>query len=67
MSIARISCTLLRPSSTCAAFIKESRMKYISATKLHRKCGIREQSFAPSLPSRCFSRFIISCCQSSDV
>jgi hypothetical protein len=43
--IARISCTQLQPSSTCAAFIKESRMKYINATELHRKSGIREQSF----------------------
>jgi hypothetical protein len=45
MSIPRISCTLLRPSSTCAAFIKESRMKFINATELPRKSGIREQSF----------------------
>ena len=29
----------------CAAFIKESRMKYINATELHSKSGIREQSF----------------------
>jgi hypothetical protein len=41
----RISCTLLRPSSTCAAFIKESRMKYVNATEVHRKSGVREQSF----------------------
>jgi len=43
--IARISCTRLQPSSTCAAFIKESRMKYINATELRRKSGVREQSF----------------------
>ena len=45
--IPRISCTRLQPSSTCAAFIKESRMKYISATELHRKSWVREQSFVP--------------------
>jgi hypothetical protein len=43
--IARISCTRLQPSSTCAAFIKESRMKYINAAELHRKSGVPEQSF----------------------
>ena len=43
--ITRISCTRLQPSSAYAAFIKESRMKYINATELHRKSGIREQSF----------------------
>ena len=43
--IARISCTRLQPSSAYAAFIKESRMKYINATELHRKSGLREQSF----------------------
>ncbi len=43
--IARISCTRLQPSPTRAAFIKESRMKYIKAAELHRKSGVREQTF----------------------
>jgi hypothetical protein len=43
--IARISCTRLQRSSTCAAFIKETRMKYINAAELHKKSGVREQSF----------------------
>ena len=54
--IARISCTQLQPSSMCAAFIKQSRMKCISATELHRKSGIREQSFVTVTalsPSQC--------------
>jgi hypothetical protein len=37
---ARISCTLLQPSSACAAFIKESRMKFGDLTKPHRKSGV---------------------------
>src|SRR6204780_5210828 len=35
----RISCTQHQPTATCAAFIEESRMKFINANKLHRKSG----------------------------
>jgi len=34
---ARISCTLPQPSSASAAFIKESRMKFVNVNELHRK------------------------------
>ena len=33
----RISCRQHETASTCAAFIKESRIKFINATKLRRK------------------------------
>src|ERR1700690_1094452 len=36
---ARISCTRHRATDTGAAFIEESRMKFINANKLHRKSG----------------------------
>jgi hypothetical protein len=29
------------PTTACAAFIKESRMKFASASKIHRKSGVR--------------------------
>jgi hypothetical protein len=29
------------PTAACAAFIKESRMKFANASKLHRKSGVR--------------------------
>src|ERR1700690_3709680 len=35
----RISCTRHQATATCAAFIEESRMKFINANKLHRKSG----------------------------
>jgi hypothetical protein len=35
----RISCTLPYPTSACAAFIEESRIKSANATQLHRKFG----------------------------
>src|SRR5271170_6848197 len=35
----RISCTRHPATPTCAAFIEESRMKFINASKLHRKSG----------------------------
>jgi pyruvate formate-lyase activating enzyme-like uncharacterized protein len=35
----RISCTRRQETVTCAAFIEESRMKFINANKLHRKSG----------------------------
>jgi hypothetical protein len=37
----RISCHGPQPTSACAAFIKESRMKLANANKLHRKSGVR--------------------------
>jgi hypothetical protein len=36
----RISCTRHQATATCAAFIKESRMRFINANKLHRKSGV---------------------------
>src|ERR1700691_1528870 len=36
---ARISCTRHQATATCAAFIEESRMKFINANKLLRKSG----------------------------
>src|SRR6202453_4549717 len=36
----RISCTRHQATAACAAFIKESRMKFINASKLHRKSGV---------------------------
>jgi F-type H+-transporting ATPase subunit b len=36
---ARISRTLLQPSPASAAFIKESRMEFVNANRLHRKSG----------------------------
>ena len=36
----RISCFAAPDRATCAAFIKESRMKLISATNVHRKFGV---------------------------
>jgi hypothetical protein len=36
------------PTSACAAFIKESRMKFANASKLHRKSGVRSgRTWAP--------------------
>jgi hypothetical protein len=34
-----ISCTRHQATTACAAFIEESRMKFINANKLHRKSG----------------------------
>ena len=34
-----ISCTWPHPTTACAAFSKESRMKFANANKLHRKSG----------------------------
>jgi hypothetical protein len=36
----RISCPAAPDTTTCAAFIKESRMKLASATNLNRKSGV---------------------------
>jgi hypothetical protein len=38
----RISCHTALDMATCAAFVKESRMKITNATKLHRKSGVAE-------------------------
>src|ERR1700678_510695 len=46
----RISCTRHQATSTRAAFIEESRMKFINANKLHRKSGgMGHPSFARGL------------------
>jgi hypothetical protein len=37
----RISCTGRHQTSACAAFIKESRIKFANASKLDRKSGVR--------------------------
>jgi hypothetical protein len=37
----RISCTRDQAAATCAAFIEESRIKFINANKLHRKSRVR--------------------------
>jgi hypothetical protein len=37
--LTRISCTLHPATTACAAFIEESRMKFINANTLHRKSG----------------------------
>jgi hypothetical protein len=37
----RISCTGLPQTYTCAAFIKESRMKLLNANGFNRKFGVR--------------------------
>jgi hypothetical protein len=37
--LTRISCTRHQATAACAAFIEESRMKFINANKLHRKSG----------------------------
>jgi hypothetical protein len=36
---ARISCTRHQTTAKCAAFIEESRMKFVNANKPHRKSG----------------------------
>jgi hypothetical protein len=38
----RISCYAASPATTCAAFGKESRMKFANATKFDRKSGVAE-------------------------
>src|SRR6202142_393053 len=35
----RISCTRYQATATCAAFVEESRMKFVNANKLRRKSG----------------------------
>jgi hypothetical protein len=39
----RISCHAALDTATCAAFVKESRMKIANATKLNRKSGVAER------------------------
>ena len=36
----RISCLAALDTTSCAAFVKESRMKFTNATKLNRKSGV---------------------------
>ena len=38
----RISCHAALDTATCAAFVKESRMKIANATKLNRKSGVAQ-------------------------
>jgi len=38
----RISCLAALDTTTCAAFVKESRMKFTNATKLNRKSGVAQ-------------------------
>jgi hypothetical protein len=38
----RISCHAAQDATKCAAFIKESRMKFASATNLYRKSGVAQ-------------------------
>ena len=38
----RISCLAALDTTTCAAFIKESRMKFTDATKFNRKSGVAQ-------------------------
>jgi hypothetical protein len=38
----RISCHEAHDATSCAAFIKESRMKFASATKFNRKSGVAQ-------------------------
>ena len=38
----RISCLAALDTTTCAAFIKESRMKFTDATKSNRKSGVAQ-------------------------
>jgi hypothetical protein len=35
------------PTAACAAFIKESRMKFANAGKLNRKSGVRQVTVQP--------------------
>ena len=39
----RISCLTALDTTTCAAFVKESRMKFTNATKLNRKSGVAQR------------------------
>jgi hypothetical protein len=44
----RISCHAALETTACATFIKESRMKFANAIKIHRKSGIRPGEGHPS-------------------
>jgi hypothetical protein len=39
------------PTSTCAAFVKESRMKFANATKFNRKSGVAKWRRSAVRPS----------------
>jgi hypothetical protein len=53
----RISCHAALDKTACAAFIKESRMKFVSATNLNRKSGVAQwRDLCVDAPSwECFS------------
>jgi hypothetical protein len=53
----RISCHAALDMTTCAAFFKESRMKFANATKLNRKSGVAQwRDLCVDGPSwKCFS------------
>jgi hypothetical protein len=53
----RISCHAALDMTTCAAFFKESRMKFANATKLNRKSGgAQRRDLCVDAPSwKCFS------------
>ena len=46
-------------NGTCAAFSKESRMKFANATKLHRKSGRSPQKFSCEIEQQKQSKHII--------
>jgi hypothetical protein len=55
----RISCCAAVDRSACAAFRKESRMKFANATKLNRKSGVakrRDLQFSRPLLEMFFDR-----------
>jgi hypothetical protein len=48
------------PTAACAAFIKESRMKFANARKLDRKSGVRSgERGAPVLTSSSVERLLV--------
>jgi len=51
----RVSCHGAPPTSECAAFIKESRMKLANASKLDRKPGVRLGEPGAPVLSLCLS------------
>src|SRR3984957_5599764 len=46
----RISCLAALDTPPCAAFVKESRMKFTNATKLNRKFGVAQWRACPGVP-----------------
>src|ERR1700733_11162494 len=60
-SVSGFPATRHSPTATCAAFSKESRMKFDDATNLDRKSGAAEWS---DLLFRSGERFFVSCHES---